>query len=57
MCFVNDICFVFSSFFLVIVLKTLKFMSSVLFGTHILPDVLSRVLQLPSHVSKLIANS
>ena len=47
---------VFYLFFLVDILKTLKCRSSVLCGIHILPDVLSKVLQLPPHVSKLIAN-
>ena len=35
---------------------TPKFTSSVFFGTHILPDVSLRVLQLQSHLSKLTAS-
>ena len=34
-------------------LKTLKFISSVLFGTHTVLDKSSRVLQLPLHIPKL----
>ena len=54
----HDICFanVFDSFIRTIKLKTLKFKSSVLFGAHTLLDMLLRVLQLPTHLSKLIAN-
>ena len=37
-------------------LKTLRFKSSVLFGTHALSDKSIRVLQLPTHVSNLIGN-
>ena len=53
------ICFpnIFDSFILAIVLKVLKFTSSVLFGMHIIQDGLSRVLQLPLHLSKLTRNS
>lgn len=36
----------------VIVLNTLKFISSALFATHILPDGSSAVLQSPTHCSK-----
>ena len=38
-------------------LKTLKFKSSVLFGTHALLDKSLRVLQLPTHLSKSINTS
>ena len=34
----------------------LRFKSSVLFGTHILLDKSLRVLQIPTHLSKLTAN-
>ena len=37
-------------------LKTLKFKSVVLFETHALLDRQSRVLQLPTHLSKLTTN-
>ena len=37
-------------------LKTVRFKSSVLFGTHTLLDRSSKVLQLPIHLSKLTAN-
>ena len=47
---------IFNSFIPVIVLKTLIFRSSILFGTHILSDRSLRVLQLPMHLSKLTAN-
>ena len=46
-CFVN----VFDSFIPVIMLKTLRFKSSVLFGTHALLDKSLIVLQLPAHLS------
>ena len=54
----HDICFVnvFDSFFSVIMLNTLRFESSVLFGTHTLLDKSLRVLQLPTHISKLTEN-
>ena len=52
-CFVND---VFDSFILAIMLKTLRFESSVLFRTHNLLDRPLRVLQLLAHLSKLTAN-
>ena len=50
----HDICFVnvSNSFFLLIMRKTLPFKSSVLFGSH----TLLRVLQLPTHPSKITAN-
>ena len=48
-CFVN----VFDSFILVIILNTFKFKSFVLFRTHILSRISSRVLQL---LSKLTLN-
>ena len=38
-------------------LKTLGFKSSVLFGTHSLLDNSLRVLQLPTHLSKLTENA
>ena len=47
---------VFDSFIPVIMLSTLKFKSSVLFGTHTLLDKSLRVLQLPTHLSNLTAN-
>ena len=52
----NDIYFinVFYSFVLVIILKTLKFTSFVLFEAHVLLDVSSRLLQLSLHLSQLI---
>ena len=37
-------------------LKTLRFKSSVLFGIHTPLDRSLRVLQLPTHLSKLTAN-
>ena len=37
-------------------LKTVRFKSSVLFGTHTLLDKSLRVLQLPTHLSRLTAN-
>ena len=40
-------------FILVIMLKTFRFKSSVLFGTHNLLDKSLRVLQLPTHLSNL----
>ena len=48
---------VFESFIFVILLNPLyifKFTSSILFGIHILLDKLSRALQRPLHLSKLI---
>ena len=51
-CFAN----VFDLFILAIILKKLKFTSSVLFGTHILLDESLRVLQLSLHLSKLTTN-
>ena len=51
-CFVND----FDSFITAIVLKKIKFKSSVLFGTHNLLDMSLRVLQLPNYLSKLTVN-
>ena len=50
-----DIFFVYSAI-LADILKTLKFTSSVLFETHVLPDVPLRVLQLPLLLSKLTIN-
>ena len=47
---------VFDSFILVTIFKKLKFTSFLLFGTHILWDRSSRVLQLPSHQSKSAIN-
>ena len=38
----------------VIILHTLKLISSILFGTHILPNGSSTVSQLPSQLSRLI---
>ena len=54
----HEICLVniFAPFILVIKWNTFKFISSVLFGKHILPDRLSRVLQLPVHLSQLTIN-
>ena len=37
-------------------MNTLRFRSSVLFGTHTLLDKSLRVLQLPTHLSNLTAN-
>ena len=50
-----EICFasVFDPFVLVIMLKTFEFTFFVLFGTHILLDKSSRILQLPLHLFKL----
>ena len=47
---------VFYSFIPVIRLKTLRFKSFVLFGTHALLDKSLIVLQLPAHLSNLTAN-
>ena len=44
---------VFDSFISVIMLKMLRFKSSVFYGTHTLLDSSLRVLQLPTHLSKL----
>ena len=52
MCFIN----VFYSFISVIILKTGRFKSSVLFGMHILLDRSLRVLKLPTGLSKLTAS-
>ena len=54
----HDICFanVFESFIPAIMLKTLRYKSSVLFKTHTQLGRLLRVLQLPVHLSKLTAN-
>ena len=55
----HDICFVdvLDLFIPVIILKTFKCESSVLFGqTQTLLDRSERVLQLPTHLSKLTAN-
>ena len=54
----HDTCFVniFDLFIPVIMLKTLRFKSSVLFGIHTLLDKSFRVLQLPTHLSNLTAN-
>ena len=41
---------------LVMMLNTLRFKSSVLFGIHILLDKSLRVLQVPKHLSDLIEN-
>ena len=49
MSFVN----VFGSFISVIILKTLAFKSSVFSGINTLLDRVLRVLQLPTHLSKL----
>ena len=51
MCFVN----VFDLFIPVIMLNTLRFKTSVLFGTHTLVDISLRALQLPTHLSNLSA--
>ena len=40
----------------VIMLNTLRFKSSALFGTNILLDKSLKVLQLPKHLSNLISN-
>ena len=47
---------VFDSFIAVSMLNTLRFKSSVLFGTHTLLDKSLRVLQLPTHLSNLTEN-
>ena len=47
---------VFDSFIPVIMLKTPRFKSSVLFGMHTLVDKSIRVLELPNHLSNLTAN-
>ena len=47
---------VFDSFISLIMLNTLRFKSSVLFGTHTLLDKSLRVLQLPTHLFNLTAN-
>ena len=54
----HDICFVnvFDSFIYVIMLNTLRFKSSVLFGTHTLLGKSLIVLQLPAPLSTLTAN-
>ena len=54
----HDICFVniFGSLIPVIILKTLKFKSSVLFGPHHLLDRSLRALQLSMYLSELNAN-
>ena len=54
----HDIYFVnvFGSFVPVITLNTLRYKSSVLFGTDTLLDESLRVLQLPTHLSNLTAN-
>ena len=54
----HNLCFVnfFNSFILVIMLKTLRLKSSVLFGTQILWYKSFKVLQLPTHLSNLTAN-
>ena len=54
----HDICFVniFYSFIPVIMLSTLRFKFSVLFGGHTLLDKLLRVLQLITHLSNLTTN-
>ena len=54
----HDISFVkiFDSFTPAIMLNTLRFKSSVLFGTHILSDKSLRVLQLQIHLPNLTAN-
>ena len=44
------------SFIPVTMFKTLRFKSSALFGTHAILNRSSGVLQLPTHLSKLIAN-
>ena len=54
----HDIWFVnvLDSFIAVIILKTFRFTSYVLSGIHTLLHRSLRVLQLPTHLSKLIAN-
>ena len=51
----HDICFVyvFDSFIAIIMLNTLRFKPSVLFGTHTLLDESLRVLQFSTHLSNL----
>ena len=44
------------SFIPVIMLKTLRFKSSAVFGTYNLLDKSLRMLQLPTHLSNLTAN-
>ena len=48
-------CYVSDSFIPAIMLKALRFRSSVLFGTHALLDKSLRALQLSAHLSKLTA--
>ena len=43
-------------FFPVIMLNTLRFKSSVLYGTHTLLDKSLRVIQLSTHISSLTSN-
>ena len=45
---------VFDYFILVIIVKTSKFISPILFETHILLDKSSRVIQIPSNLTKRI---
>ena len=52
----NRMIYAFFSFIPPIMLNMLRFKSSVLFGTHILLDKSLRVLQLPTHLSKLTVN-
>ena len=54
----HDVCLVniFDSFIAVIMLRTLRFNSSVLFETHTLSDNSLRVLQLPTHLFSLTVN-
>ena len=54
----HEICLinVFDSFIPVIMLKTLRFKSSILFGRQTLLGKSFRVLQLPTHLSNLMAN-
>ena len=47
---------IFYSFIPVIMLKTARFKSSLLFGTHSLLDKSLRVLQVQTHLSKLTVN-
>ena len=49
MCFVN----IFDSFIPVIMLNTLRFKASVLYGIHTLLDKSFRLLQLPTHLPNL----
>ena len=49
-------CYVSDSFIPAIMLKALRFRSSVLFGTHTLLDKSLRALQLSTHLSKLTAS-